>query len=165
MMTPSAGTKLYEQTFSGGKVFKRVGGREVRPHMYDGNYVIASAHARPWNKQLNILIGYLYFYNPVWFISNLVGKKTRVSQRAAAMQVVGMMGLFHTIRRTASWAVRLMIGQIERLTQPPQSKMPMRSIDGASASHGTCDTPAELKPKLVHLSVPRRERQRETVAG
>ncbi len=163
MMTPSAGTKLYEQTFQGGKVLKSAGGREVRPHMYDGNYVIASAHARPWHKQLNILIGYLYFYNPVWFISNLV-RKTRVSQRAAAMQIVGMMGLFHTIRRTASWAVRLMCGQIERLTHPPRSKMPMRSVEGASASHGTCDTPAETKPKLVYLSVPQTKQGREKVA-
>jgi hypothetical protein len=165
MMTPSAGTKLYEDTFSGGKVFKNVGGREVRPHMYDGNYVIASGHARPWHKQLNILIGYLYFYNPVWLIANLVWKKTKVSQRAAAMQVVGMMGLFHTIRRTASWAVRLMFGTIERLTQPPMSKMKMRSVDGAAASHGTCDTPVEMKPKLVHLSVPKRERAREVVSS
>src|SRR5947208_16898980 len=42
MLTPSAGTKLYESTFDSGQVFERVGGRSVLPHMYDGNYVVAS---------------------------------------------------------------------------------------------------------------------------
>ena len=157
MITPSAGTKLYEQNFTGQKVFERVGGKEVRPHMYDGNYVIASEHARPWRKQLNILIGYLYFYNPLWLIKALVGKKTKVSSRVAGMQIVGMLGLFHTIRRTSGWALRLMFGKIERLSAPPMSKMPMRSVDGQAASHGTCSTPLELKPKLVLLRVPARE--------
>ena len=55
MITPSAGTKLYEKTFEGGQVFDRVAGRKVLPHMYDGNYVVASTHRRPWRKQLNIL--------------------------------------------------------------------------------------------------------------
>jgi radical SAM superfamily enzyme YgiQ (UPF0313 family) len=57
MITPSAGTKLYEQTFNSGQVFARVGGREVLPHMYDGNYVVASNHKHPSLKQLNLLIG------------------------------------------------------------------------------------------------------------
>src|SRR5437879_8800908 len=64
MITPSAGTKLYEQTFTGGQVIDRAGGRRVLPHMYDGNYVVASSHQRPWRKQLNILAGYASFYNP-----------------------------------------------------------------------------------------------------
>ena len=59
MLTPSAGTKLYEGTFTGGQVLDRVGGARVRPHMYDGNYVVASAHRRPWRKQLNLVAGYL----------------------------------------------------------------------------------------------------------
>jgi radical SAM superfamily enzyme YgiQ (UPF0313 family) len=159
MMTPSAGTKWYEQTFTGQKVIQSVGGKEVRPHMYDGNYVIASEHARPWRKQLNILIGYMYFYNPIWFLKALLGRKNKLSARAAGMQIVGMMGLFHTIRRTSGWALRLMFGKIERLTAPPVSKMPMRSVDGRNASHGTCETPVELKPTLVLLKVPARQRQ------
>jgi hypothetical protein len=64
MMTPSPGTKLYEGTHTDGLVLKSVGGRDVAPYMYDGNYVIASKHKRPWRNQLNMLLGYLYFYNP-----------------------------------------------------------------------------------------------------
>lgn len=139
MITPSAGTKLYEQTFAGGQVFDRVGGRRVLPHMYDGNYVVASGHKRPWLKQINMLIGYASFYNPLWLVTLLVRKKTKVSQKAAGMQVVGMLGLIQTVRRTAGWAVRLMFGRIERLSQPPASPLPMRSADGANAaSHEPC---------------------------
>ena len=133
MITPSAGTKLYEGTFSDGMVIKSVGGRVAEPHMYDGNYVVASKLARPWRKQLNILAGYFYFYNPVWLVSILLHKKTKVSHKAAGMQVVGMMGLLCTARRTSGWAVRLMLGKIERLAEPPGSAVPTRSCDSGSA--------------------------------
>jgi hypothetical protein len=144
MMTPSAGTKLYEQTFTGGQVFSSVGGKRVLPHMYDGNYVVASSHARPWQKQLNILIGYASFYNPFWLAFNLLRKKTKVSQKAAGMQLVGMLGLFHTIRRTFTWAFRLAFGQIDRLTHPPTSAIPMQSIEGESASHAAFEGPIPI---------------------
>jgi radical SAM superfamily enzyme YgiQ (UPF0313 family) len=128
MMTPSAGTKLYEQSFEGGQVLNRVGGRTVTPHMYDGNYVIASKHARPWRKQLNILCGYIYFYNPVWFITAVIRSRTRVSMKPAGMQLIGMAGAMCNIRRTLGWAVRLAFGKIERLSAPPASRVQVREI-------------------------------------
>jgi radical SAM superfamily enzyme YgiQ (UPF0313 family) len=154
MMTPSAGTKLYEGTFDGGQVFDKVGGRQVLPHMYDGNYVVASSHKRPWRKQLNILVGYASFYNPLWLATNLLRKKTKVSQKAAGMQVVGMLGLFHTVRRTSTWALRLMFGQIDRLKKPPVSPIPMRSVEGEAACHATVGTKISAKAgRVVHLRV------------
>ncbi|MDQ3440095.1 MAG: radical SAM protein, partial [Planctomycetota bacterium] len=150
MMTPSAGTKLYEGTFTDGLVLKNVGGREVRPYMYDGNYVIASKHARPWRKQLNMLTGYLYFYNPLWFLIAAIRHKTKVGGKPAWMQIVGMMGLIQTIRRTSGWALRLMFQKIERLTQPPGTSIPMRAPKGGEACHA---------PVLVTVSVPSRQRQ------
>src|SRR5687768_8279628 len=78
MITPSPGTKLYEGTFTDGMVFDSVGGRKVEPYMCDGNYVVASSLPRPWRKQLNLLMGYLYFYNPVWFLVALWRRNTRV---------------------------------------------------------------------------------------
>jgi hypothetical protein len=153
MITPSAGTKLYEGTFSGGMVIDRVAGRKVLPHMYDGNYVVASQHRRPWRKQLNLLTGYVYFYNPIWLVANLLRKRTKVSQKAAGMQVVGMLGLIQSIRRTSGWALRLMFGRIERLSHPPQSPLPMRAVSGGTACHGT-DVPITLsRSRPVHLTV------------
>jgi hypothetical protein len=154
MITPSAGTKLYEGTFAGGQVFDRVGGRKVVPHMYDGNYVVASKHPRPWKKQLNLLAAYAYFYNPVRLVALLVGKKTKVSQKAAGMQVIGMMGVTQTARRTLGWALRLMFGKIDRLSGPPQTAIPMRNLDGAPADHGTFPAEVVAAPTLRGRALP-----------
>ncbi len=157
MLTPAVGSKLLEATYTSGQVFESVGGKAVRPHMYDGNYVVASNHKRPWQKQLNMLAGYLYFYNPVWLIVALIRDKTPVSKKPAYMQIVGMMGLVMTIARTSGWAMRLMFGRIERTTHPPCSQIPMRSIDGAAASHDTSVTPIAATHPLVRHPEPLRE--------
>jgi radical SAM superfamily enzyme YgiQ (UPF0313 family) len=155
MITPSAGTKLYEQTFTSGQVIDRVGGRRVLPHMYDGNYVVASSHQRPWRKQLNMLVGYASFYNPLRLAATLLGRKTKVSQKAAGMQIVGMLGLLHTIRRTGGWALRLMCGRIERLTHAPVSPVPMRGVDdGLAASHAPLDFSEPRRSRAVRVQLP-----------
>jgi hypothetical protein len=145
MMTPSAGTKLFEGAFTEGMVLDKVGGRHVGPQMYDGNYVVASSLPRPWRKQLNMLVGYIYFYNPIWLIANLLNKKNRLKDKAAGMQIIGMMGLTQSIRRTSGWALRLAFGKIERLGEVPASAVPTRS----------CNTPSETVGGLVQLSVAR----------
>jgi radical SAM superfamily enzyme YgiQ (UPF0313 family) len=155
MMTPSAGTKLYEEAFTSGMVIDRAGGRRVSPHMYDGNHVIASVHSRPWRKQLNMLVGYLYFYNPAWLLANLWRHKTPVRMRPAYMQMVGILGLIPTAWRTTAWALRLMFGKIERLSRPPACPVPMRGVDAAvPASHATCDAPSGLKRRQRVVSLP-----------
>ena len=149
MITPSAGTKLYEGTFTDGMVIKSVGGKVAEPHMYDGNYVVASKLPRPWRKQLNILAAYLYFYNPIRLAGLLTGKKSKVTSKAAGMQIVGMAGLFHTARRTSGWAARLMLGKIERLAEPPGSAVPTRA--GSSCDSGTADGLVQLRvPAVAH---------------
>jgi hypothetical protein len=135
MITPSAGSRLCEQTFTSGQVLASAGGRPVMPYMYDGNYVIASKLPRPWTKQLNLLIGYAYFYNPLGLARALWQGRSNVSFKPAGMQIVGMLGLLHTLRRTLGWLLRLRFGKIERLTQPPVSRIAVRSVDGAPASH------------------------------
>jgi hypothetical protein len=65
MLTPSAGSKWYEDTYTSGTAFDTVNGQPIAPHIVDGNYVVASKHARPWIKQLNLLAAYAYFFNPL----------------------------------------------------------------------------------------------------
>jgi radical SAM superfamily enzyme YgiQ (UPF0313 family) len=159
MMTPSAGTKLYEAAFTSGQVFESVGNKRVLPHMYDGNHVIASKATRPWQKQLNMLMAYLYFYNPVWLISLLLRKQNKVTSKAAGMQIVGMLGLIQTVRHTSGWALRLMFGKVQRLTQPPVSRVPMHAADGGEASHSGCATTGAARAPvaartLVRLGMP-----------
>jgi len=170
MMTPSAGTKLYEAAFTSGQVFNRVGNRRVLAHMYDGNHVIASKHARPWQKQINMLLAYLYFYNPIRLISLLCRRQTKVTHKAAGMQIVGMLGLIQTVRHTAGWALRLMFSRVERLELPPVSRVPMRAVDGGEASHSGCVTsgaalPAAAARTLVRLGMPARPGIAEVNAG
>lgn len=140
MMTPSPGTKLYEQTFSDNLVLESAGGRRAEPYMYDGNYVVASKHTRPWRKQFNLLTGYLYFYNPLWLFLALVRPQGKVRMKPAGMQLVGMLGLTQNIRRTFNWGLRLMFGKVTRHSQPPVNTVPMRGVQGEQA----CHAPVEL---------------------
>ena len=141
MITPSAGSKSYVETFTSGMVYASVGGRPVEPHLYDGNFVIASRHPRPWAKQFNLMAAYLYFYNPLRLLVTLVGRKDPVDLKPAGMQLFGILGLVQTIRRTLGWAFRLMRGDIRRHTAPPASTIPMRAPDGSPASHALPGTP------------------------
>ena len=178
MLTPSAGSKWYEDTYTSGMAFDSVNGQPIAPHIVDGNYVVASKHPRPWLKQLNLLAAYAYFFNPlrlllalVWSLSRLpladaetrpaeevaqysplrkVGRKLFLRARAhlldAAVQALGMLGLFHTCRRTLKWAWHLARGNIQHSSRTPASRLPMRSPDGRPASHALPGTPLAVLP-------------------
>ncbi|MCE5276842.1 MAG: radical SAM protein [Planctomycetaceae bacterium] len=135
MITPSAGSKLYVDTFTSGMVLESVGSRQVQPHMYDGNYVIASTARRPWRKQYNLMIAYLSFYNPLRLIWTLLWRKDRLGFKPAGVQFIGIGGLLQTVRRTFTWGLRLAMCKITRLKAPLASPIPMRAPDGARAAH------------------------------
>jgi len=141
MLIPATGSKVYADAFTSGLAFDSVAGRLLEPHMIDGNYVVASGHPQPWRKQLNIMAAYLYFYNPLRFLVALVRPKSKLYLADAFLQLLGMWGLTHTIRRTFGWAVRLMRGGIRRRTGVPTSPIPMRSVEGGAASHALPGTP------------------------
>ncbi len=141
MITPATGSKLYAPTYESGRVYESVGSRRVESHMLDANYVVASQHPQPWKKQLNIMVAYLYFYNPLRFAYALVRPKSKLYLADALAQVIGMWGLGHTVRRTIGWAVRLMGGKIRRVDVSPSSPIPMRSVEGEAAAHALPGTP------------------------
>ena len=152
MMTPATGSKLYREAFTSGLVYESVGGKKVEPHMLDANYVIASSHAKPWRKQLNLMIAYMYFYNPLRFLWALVRPNTKLYLADAGMQLLGMWGTQQTIRRTLGWALRMRRGPIVRRTGPPASKIPMRSPTREPAAHDLNIAPRET-PASVSLTV------------
>jgi hypothetical protein len=187
MLTPSAGSKWYEDTYTSGLAFDSVNGQSIEPHIVDGNYVVASKHPRPWLKQLNLLAAYLYFFNPLRMLLALVHSqsrlpladadtrsaaeiaryspvqkitrwlflKTRAHLLDAAVQGLGMAGLFQTVRRTLPWAWHLLRGNIQHSSLPPASLLPMRSPTGDAASHALPGTPlpAETPPRPQLLSI------------
>lgn len=78
MLTPSPGSKLYEETYTSGLAYERVGQTPVEPVLTSGLHVIASRHPRPWIKQLNLLTAYIYFFNPLRLLWALVRSKSRI---------------------------------------------------------------------------------------
>jgi radical SAM superfamily enzyme YgiQ (UPF0313 family) len=78
MLTPSPGSKSYEDAFTSGLAYKRVDGVPVAPSMMSGMHVIASRHPRPWIKQLNLLAAYVYFFNPLRLLFALICSKSRI---------------------------------------------------------------------------------------
>ena len=144
LMIPTVGSRIYEQAFTSGIVYESVGGRKVEQRMFDGNYVIQSAHKKPWQKQFNLTAAYAYFYNPLRLMGALIRPKSKVCLADAALQLLGMWGLAQTIRRTFGWALRLMLGRIRRRTKAPASPIQMRSAAGGPASY---DLPAADSPK------------------
>jgi radical SAM superfamily enzyme YgiQ (UPF0313 family) len=183
MLTPAPGSKWYAGTYTSGLAFETVGGQPVARHIQDGGYVVASKHPRPWMKQLNLLLGYTYFFNPIRFLIALVWSKSslpmadadtrpesetrrysrwkrftrRVGLRMrahftdAGVQVIGMMALLLTYRRTLPWAWQLFRAKTEPATAAPMSRIPMRTPQGAPASHALPGTPTAPQPELVSL--------------
>mgnify|MGYP001584438173 FL=1 len=135
MLVPATGSKLFSGTYTSGMVYESVAGRPVEEHMLGGNYVVASHSPKPWRKQANILMAYLWFYNPVRFSVALVRPKSKLYLADAAWQLTGMWGLAQTVRRTFGWLVRLRWGKIKRRHSPPISKIPMVAAEGGPADH------------------------------
>ncbi|HQA44380.1 MAG TPA: radical SAM protein [Phycisphaerae bacterium] len=150
MISPATGSRLYQEAFTSGLAYESVAGKRVEPHMLDANYVIASRHPQPWRKQFNLMAAYLYFYNPLRFLWALVRPKSKLYLADAIMQVLGMWGTAHTIRRTFGWALRLMRGRIVRKSQPPRSPIPLRTPDGGPAAHAL---PPAQQPATVALRI------------
>ncbi|MCA9243423.1 MAG: hypothetical protein KDA32_05680, partial [Phycisphaerales bacterium] len=139
MLVPATGSKLFGGTYTSGMAYDSVGGRKVEEHMLGGNYVIASNHPKPWRKQINIWLAYMYFYNPLRFLVALVRPKSKLYLVDAMWQGLGMWGLAETIRRTFTWTFRLRFGKIVRKSAPPMNRIPMRAPNGAGADHALID--------------------------
>jgi len=132
MMTPAMGSKLYEEAYEKGLVFRKAGGRDVEFYMQDANYVVASGETKPWKKQRNLILAYCFFYNPLRFFKALFFPKSRQYFADSLAQIIGMWGLTQTIRRTLPWLFRLMTGRIERYTEPPASRIPVIRLSGCA---------------------------------
>ena len=98
---------------------------------------MASRSPRPYLKQLNILLAYLFFYNPLRLAKALVFPKNRRGHLAdALLQVFGMAGWLRNLWLTPRWLYHLMRGRIVRYEAPPTSPIPFRSVSGGRAPHG-----------------------------
>ncbi|MEI7837743.1 MAG: radical SAM protein, partial [Planctomycetota bacterium] len=151
MLTPSAGSKMYENSFHSGMVYESVAGRDVVDSMYDGNHVVASHAKRPWRKQINLILAYLVFYNILRLAALILWPVRKLAAHRILCQIIGIIGLGYTIRRTLGWMFRLMRGPIRRRSEPFRPDIPMRNPAGAIASH---DLPSQMAPHIHTAKTP-----------
>lgn len=121
LLTPSVGSKGYEEPFRQGLALASVGGLPIEDYQLDGNHIVATAHSQPWKRQWNILLGYAAFYNPLNAVRALVTFDSLWKQRVV-MQMFGMVGLAKSIWNTRHWLGRLFWGEIQRHHCEPQPK-------------------------------------------
>ncbi len=104
MLTPSPGSKWYEDTYTSGLAFDNVDGVSIEPYIVDGNYVVASKHPRPWIKQLYLLAAYTYFFNPIRLLIALVCPKSRTPFADAETRPTDEIQQYSRWRKLRRWA-------------------------------------------------------------
>jgi len=126
LLMPMVGSSSYEHLFRQGMVLRRVAGKQVEDCHYDGNHCVATNSPVPWQRQWNMLVAYMLFYNPV----NLLGAMPKLDDLWAprlAYQMMGMTDVAKSVYRARGWLWRMFVGPIERFTEPPTPKFPMRA--------------------------------------
>ncbi len=142
-LTPSIGSKGYEQPFADRMVFESVGSAKIEDRHYDGNHCIATHDHRPWRKQLNMLLAYACFYNPVGLLRDFF-RFDSLWQFRMIHQVFGNLRLIMTLPRELKWMWKLKRGPLKRATMPP-------------AIPAKICIPAEVDATLVHYDLGKQE--------
>jgi hypothetical protein len=146
---PAASTKIEEEAYNAGTVFERVGGVPVEEYRKDGNHVIATKEPYPWRRQLNLLIAYALFYNPLNLLRALF-RKDAVRGRRIISQVSGMCCVAYSTVKWLRWMLSLYRGPIERWSgMPPHRVMVAPEPFGDLAAAGRIDKHSWPSGKLV----------------
>jgi radical SAM superfamily enzyme YgiQ (UPF0313 family) len=127
ILTPSVGSKGYEEPYNQGLVIDEAAGTKVEDHHYDGNHCIATADPRPWRKQLNVYLAYASFYNPLNFLRAILKWKDPLWTYRVMYQVYGMVGLVRSMAKGWNWLKSLWKGPVQKQTQAPQARLAMVS--------------------------------------
>lgn len=125
ILTPSVGSKGYEEPYRKGMVIEEANGLKVKDHHYDGNHCIATEDPRPWRKQLNIYFAYATFYNPLNFLRVISSWKDPLWSYRMIYQTYGMVALFRSFFKGFSWLRSLWFGPVKKLTAEPRQKLQM----------------------------------------
>jgi radical SAM superfamily enzyme YgiQ (UPF0313 family) len=128
VLTPAVGTRAYEANYENALVFDSVGGRPVLEHQFDGNHVVATASRKPWRMQLNVLLAYASFYNPLNLLRTLIRPANSLYLLGVYEQLSGLLGLVRTAIHSGRWAYRLWRGPITRKNAPPGPKTPLVEV-------------------------------------
>jgi radical SAM superfamily enzyme YgiQ (UPF0313 family) len=125
ILTPSVGSKGYEEPYEKGIVIDAAAGHKVEDHHYDGNHCIATVDARPWRKQLNLFLAYASFYNPFSFVKAIASWKDPVWTMRVLYQVYGMAGVVKSFINGWGWLRSLWHGPITKMSGVPRRRLEM----------------------------------------
>ena len=125
ILTPSVGSKGYEEPFEKGMVIEQAGTRKVEDYQFDGNHCVATDDPNPWRKQFNILAAYATFYNPVNFVRTVLSRKDPLRDFKLAFQVWGMAGVVKSSAAAFGWIWNLYRGPVKKMTQLPPRRLLM----------------------------------------
>jgi len=123
---PAIGTRDIESAALAGTLYQTVGGRAIPQAYFDGNHVVASKHASPFSRQLNVIRGYATFYNP-WNTLRILlrGRKQGVFGKRLLFQLIGQIGLVLTAPRLFAWAWRIRRGPNTRYPGLMPARIPL----------------------------------------
>ncbi len=102
LLTPWVGSQGYEQPFRDGLVLSKAGGQPIEEYQYDGNHCLATSDAHPWRRQINMLVSYAAFYNPLNLLLALP-RFDKVWADRVVFQLLGMVGLAKSIYQSRGW--------------------------------------------------------------
>jgi radical SAM superfamily enzyme YgiQ (UPF0313 family) len=125
ILTPSVGSKGYEEPYDNGMVIEEANGQKVDDHHYDGNHCIATHDPNPWRKQLNIYLAYASFYNPWNFVRAMADWKDPLWRFRVLYQAFGMFGLAKSFVNGFGWLKNLWRGPVRKAKQPPCRRLEM----------------------------------------
>jgi radical SAM superfamily enzyme YgiQ (UPF0313 family) len=125
ILTPSVGSKGYEDSYKNGLVIEQAGAHKVEDYQYDGNHCIATDDPNPWRKQLNIYLGYASFYNPLNFVRAIANWKDPLWNYRVTYQAYGMVGLVKSVAQGWGWLRSLYSGPVQKMKDVPRRKLLM----------------------------------------
>jgi radical SAM superfamily enzyme YgiQ (UPF0313 family) len=125
ILTPSVGSKGYEEPYKTGMVIEQAGDKGLEDYHYDGNHCIATDDPNPWRKQLNIYLAYASFYNPLNFVRALGTWKDPLWDYRFMYQAYGMVGLMKSFTKGFGWLWNLYRGPITKSKDVPRRRLLM----------------------------------------
>ena len=124
LLTPWVGSQGYEQPFRDGLVLSKAGGQPIEQYQYDGNHCLATSDAHPWCRQINMLVSYAAFYNPLNLLLALP-RFDKVWADRIVFQLLGMVGLAKSIYQSRGWLATADFGADREAAELPRSRFPM----------------------------------------
>jgi radical SAM superfamily enzyme YgiQ (UPF0313 family) len=125
ILTPSVGSKGYEEAYQKGMVIEQAGAKTLEDYQYDGNHCIATADPHPWRKQFNLFLAYSSFYNPLNFVRAITNWKDSCWNYRVMYQAYGMVGVVRSLVQSWSWLKGLYCGPIKKMTDVPRRRLLM----------------------------------------